>query len=286
MTHAAPRRPTTLPKIWMAPVLAAVAMVVATAIGWLSRSILVDFVAWWPLWFALLGVGVMIRGRRVGALRLSGLVSLSMVVALIVFVVGHVQAWPIMPSSVSALVGSPDTGVTTAALSARMDGELEISTIPSGDLYRVTPVRGGGNVGIPRSVERTQDGSVSVELAENPDPGLYQFAGWRLTLSSKPTWTLSLGGVIVADLSALSIEAVQLEGSGSVVLGSADGSTPVSTDGDFTIRVPAGAAIRVVGPAEVPSGWIPSDDGYSSPTEGQGWVIAISEGSLVRITES
>lgn len=286
MTHAAPRRPTTLPKIWLAPVLAAVGMVIATAIGWLSRSILVDFVAWWPLWLALIGAGLVVRGRRVGALRLSGLISLAMVLALGVFVVGHVQAWPIMPSSVSALVGSPDAGVSSAALSARMDGELEVSTVPAGDLYRVTPVRGGGNVGIPGAVERSQDGLVSVELAENPNPGLYQFAGWRLTLSSVPTWALSLGGVIAADLSGLSIESVQLEGSGSVILGTALGGTPVATDGDFTIRVPKGVAVRVVGPAEVPAGWIPSEDGYSSPIEGQGWVIAISEGSVVRITES
>jgi hypothetical protein len=206
-------------------------------------------------------------------------------VLLACFVFAHVRGWPMMPSSVERLQGSADTSVEASALSARMGGELRIRADSSGSLYTVAPLRGGGDIGIPGSVEHSQGGSVSVELIPNPDPGLYQFSGWNLTLSIKPVWNLSLRGVIDADMTALNITSLQIEGSGSVSVGEPDGISPISVDGEFMIELPAGVPVRVVGPAEVPDGWLAFEGDIVSPSEGQGWIIAISEGSVVRIKE-
>lgn len=219
-------------------------------------------------------------------MRVSGLVSLALVGGIVAFMVGHLQGWPVMPSSAAHLTGSADAGVETAALSARIDGRLDVLVDSSGFLYDVVPIRSGGDVGVPDALERTQDSSTSVELTEPADPGLYQFAGWELGVSPTPIWTLSLKGKIEADLRLLSVESLQVEGSGTVRLGVPNGSSPVATDGDFTIEVPAGTPVRVIGPASVPGTWLTNENGFESPQEGPGWVIAISEGSVVNIVET
>lgn len=285
MTHAAPRRPTKFPRVWLAPLLAVAVMVIATALDLLSRSILIDFAAWWPVWLAMIAAWFLSRGRRVGALRVSGLVSLGLLAVFFAFVVGHIQGWSLMPSSVSHLEGSSEVAVSTAAISARMDGDLKVTAGTTRVLYSVAPLRGGGNIGIPRAVERSQDGSVSVDLTEVVEPGLYRFAGWDVVLSTMPRWSLSLGGTVDADLSTLEVESIQLEGSGVVRLGPTDGNSPISVDGKFTIFVPTGAPVRVIGPATVPQGWQSSDGVFTSPEGGMGWVIGVGEGSSVEIRE-
>lgn len=285
MTHAAPRRQSRIPKAWLLPAVAGVLMVIATAVGSLSRSVLIDFVAWWPIW-GLVGIaGWFSRGRRLGALRVSGVVSLGALAILVVFLIAHVQGWPVMPSSVPNLHGSDDAGVETAALSARISGDLVVAVETSSALYSVVPLRGGGDVGVPGAKESAQDGHVSVALTEPDDPGLYQFSGWRVGLSRNALWSLSLAGTIEAALEGLAFESIQIDGSGVMRLGAATVSTPVSVAGTLTITVPSDIPIRVIGPAEVPSGWTIGEAGATSPTEGQGWVIAVADGATVRITE-
>lgn len=285
MTHAAPRRQSKIPKAWLLPATAGALIITATAVGILSRSVLIDFVAWWPVWALVALAGWVGRGRRLGALRISGILSLAVMGLLAVFLIGHVLGWPVMPSTVPRLQGSPDADVETAALSARIAGDLVVVPETSGSLYSVVPLRGGGDVGVPSANESAQDGNVSVAFTEPEDPGLYQFSGWRVGLSPNARWSLTLAGSINAALEGLAFESVQIDGSGVVRLGQATSSTPVSVAGTFTIDVPRNIPVRVVGPAEVPDGWTIGDAGATSPTEGQGWVIAVAGGATVRITE-
>jgi hypothetical protein len=254
-------------------------------LGWLSRSVVIDFLAWWPVWVLIALVGVLARGRRIGKMRLSGLVPLLALVALGVFFAGHLIGWDVMPSSTASLVGPASDSVTTAAMSARIDGRLDVGPSQPGYLYSVVPIRTGGDTGLPEAVERTQGESMAVILEPVADPGLYTFAGWSLELDPSPAWALSLGGDLSADLTALRVTELQIEGEGSIRLGSAIGETPVAIAGEFEMEVPSGAAVRVVGSAEVPGNWTETADGWQSPAGSAGWVVSVGEGSTLAITE-
>jgi len=126
---------------------------------------------------------------------------------------------------------------------------------------------------------------MAVILEPVADPGLYTFAGWSLELDPSPAWALSLGGDLSADLTALRVTELQIEGEGSIRLGSAIGETPVAIAGEFEMEVPSGAAVRVVGSAEVPGNWTETADGWQSPAGSAGWVVSVGEGSTLAITE-
>lgn len=282
MTHAAPRR--RRGKTWVLPAVAAGLVVAAVALDALSRAVFFDAVSWWPVWLVLAGLVLWGRDLKVGSLRLPGLVAVTTVAVIAAFVLGHLQGWAFMPSSGGSLSGSADQGYTSAALSARLPGGgLEVGVGAAGLLYDAVPIRRGGDVPLPKAVERSQDGSVSIELAAVDGPGWERWAGWSLSLSPTPVWTLTLEGDIDADLSGLALENLQVIGSGSVVVGPVTMSTPMTVAGDFVIDVPAGTPVRVIGPAEVPSDWVRSGTGATSPVEGQGWVISVAEGAIVQI---
>ncbi len=284
MTHTASGSKTGVPKGWLLPAAVLVVILLSAAIGWLSRSVVIDFVAWWPLWLLLGGLAFFAGQRKVGRMRLAGLIPLVATAALFLFVIGHIQGWEAMPSSSASLVGPASGSVTNAALSARIDGRVDAVAAESGFLYSVSPIRTGGGTGLPQAVERTQGTSIAVDLEPVDDPGLYTFAGWNLQLDPAPTWNVSLGGTIEADLSALRLTELQMEGDGIVTLGQPIAETPVRVSGDFEVRIPTGTAARVVGEAVVPEDWVQTADGWTSPAGDGGWVISVSEGAILEIT--
>jgi hypothetical protein len=286
MTHTASGSSPGVPRAWLLPIGVLVGILLAAVAGWLSRSVVVDFVAWWPVWLLVGSLTFVAGRRRLGKVRLSGLVPLVALAALGVFLAFHILGWDVMPSSSASLVGPSSDTVTTAAMSARIDGRLKVGLGQPGFLYSVVPIRTGGDTGLPEAVERTQGASMAVVLEPVSDPGLYSFAGWSLGLDPAPAWSLSLGGVLSADLTALRVTELQLEGEGSVRLGTPMAETPVSVSGDFEIEVPNGSAVRVVGVAEVPEGWTETSDGWDSPAGAGGWVVSVSEGSTLAITEA
>ena len=75
MTHVAGGSRRGVPKVWVLPVLALVLILVAISLGFLSRSVLVDLIAWWPVWLALVVIAFLARGRRWGRVRVSALVE-------------------------------------------------------------------------------------------------------------------------------------------------------------------------------------------------------------------
>lgn len=273
------------PRAWLVPLLI-VAGVVGTALfGLLSRSVLLDLVAWWPVWLGLVLlalIGWIRRRRQAGA---GGPVPLLATFILILFINAHLYGWDAMPSAASRLTGPEVDGITAAALSARIDGELSIAVADHGFLYSVEPLRRGGDVALPAAMEREEGVALAVVLEPVTDAGLYTFSGWELALHPGPVWTLTLSGMLDGDFRGVAVAGVQLEGSGELTMGRADTPTPVTVSGTYTLTVPAGVAVTVVGEAQVPGGWTRTDSGYQSPTAGEGWVISIAPGAAVRIVE-
>ena len=283
MTHIAGGSRRGVPKVWVLPVLAVVLILVAIAIGFLSRSVLVDLIAWWPVWLVLVVIAFLARGRRWGRVRVSALVAILSVIVLGAFISGHILGWAAMPSAATGLNGPQAGSVSTGALSARIDGQLEVGSGQSGFLYAVEPVRRGGQIGPPTANEQLQGPNIAVALDPLPDPGLYTFAGWVVDLDEAPTWNLSLAGDIEADLTRLRLSSLQVDGAGSAALGAAPESIVVTVSGVFEIILPPGVPARVVGEATVPAGWAQTNDGYESPTAGAGWVISVGEGSSLTV---
>jgi hypothetical protein len=68
-------------------------------------------------------------------------------------------------------------------------------------------------------------------------------------------------------------------------LGSPTGETPVVVLGDFRVRVPADAPVRVVGVASVPASWTLTDFGAVSPGLGEGWVLTVVGDGSVAVSD-
>jgi hypothetical protein len=230
-------------------------------------------------------IAILARGRRWGRFRVSALVPILVVLTIGLFVTGHVLGWAAMPSTSTKLIGPGPGSATTVALSAQVDGVLEVGSGQSGFLYAVEPVRRGGEVGPPAAVEQIQGASLSVRLEQIADPGLYTFAGWTLDLEETPTWNLLLGGEVDANLRRLRLKGLQLNGEGRASLGTVSESVVVNISGKFEIVVPPATPVRVVGDAVVPGTWIDNAEGSASPTTGDGWVFSVGDGSSLTVTE-
>jgi hypothetical protein len=265
------------------PALALTLLLVAAYLGYLSRSVIHDLIAWWPVWLLLVILLILARGRRWGRVRVSALVAIISLGAVALFVTGHILGWAAMPSASTDLNGPQAGSVSTGALSARIAGVLRVGSGQSGFLYAVEPLRRGGEIGPPVAVEQLQGANIAVHLEGSPDPGLYTYAGWEIDLDESPTWSLALGGDIEADLSRLRLSSVQLDGEGSVRLGLPTNNVVVTIAGDFELTVPPDVPARVVGQATVPTDWVQVDDGFESPVPGRGWVISVGQGASLSI---
>ena len=109
MTHIAGGSRRGVPKVWILPVLALVMILIAISLGILSRSVLVDLIAWWPVWLVLVVLAFLSRGRRWGRVRVSALVAILSVLVLGAFITGHILGWTAMPSAATVLNG-PQAG--------------------------------------------------------------------------------------------------------------------------------------------------------------------------------
>jgi len=283
MTHrnGGPRR--SVPRAWVLPALALTLLLAAAYLGYLSRSVIHDLIAWWPVWLILVILVILARGRRWGRVRVSAMVAIVWLGAVGLFVTGHILGWAAMPSASTDLNGPQAGSVSTGALSARIAGVLRVDSGQSGFLYAVEPLRRGGEIGPPVAVEQLQGANIAVLLEDSPDPGLYTYAGWEIDLDESPTWSLALGGEIEADLSRLRLSSVQLDGVGTVSLGQPTKDVVVTVAGDFELTIPPDAPARVVGQATVPADWVEVDDGFESPVPGTGWVISVGQAASLRV---
>lgn len=272
------------PRIWLIPIGAMTLLLGVAVSGRLSRSIVADLIAWWPVWLGITVAAVLLRERKIGQVRVAGIIPVIALLFVSLFAWGHLAGWTIMPSASQRLVGPETAGFTDAALEARIDGVMEVEG-GSEFLYRVEPVKRGGGVGIPTAGEELVDSTVSVLLEPPVDPGLYTYAGWDLMLAEGPRWSLILDGAIEADLTSLTIEDLSVDGSGVVELGEVEDETRVTVGGAFRVVVLDGVPARVVGEASVPASWTLDAQGAVSPVLGAGWVIEVRSGATLTVSE-
>lgn len=284
MTHRTVGFGRGFPRSWILPIAVLTIILGVAASGRLSRAIVADLIAWWPIWLGLAITAYLLRERKVGKFRVAGLVPMVALVFAGLFIWGHLGGWSLMPSASQRLVGPEPGNVAVASLTADIDGKLLVSG-GSEFLYVVEPVKRGGGIGIPTATEHVVDSSTQVVLEAPADPGLYSYAGWDVSLADGPVWNLSLSGAIEADLTGLSISEAVVEGAGTVILGETLGETPVTVNGSFRIVVPADVPARVVGVAAVPATWILDSEGAAAPLSGGGWVVTVVGDSTLTVTE-
>ena len=284
MTHPAVGFGRGFPRTWIFPIAALTLLLGVAASGRLSRAIVADFIAWWPVWIGIGIAAYVFRERKIGKFRVAGLIPLIALAFVALFTWGHLAGWSLMPSASQRLVGPEVTGVEQAALTADIDGRIEVSG-GAEFLYVVEPIKRGGTIGIPAANEQVEESLISVELEPPADPGLYGYSGWSLSLSSSPVWALDLSGSIHANLAAVTVSSLSLSGAGTVRLGGVGQETPFAVNGSFQVVAPRDTPVRVVGVASVPASWTLTEDGAVSPTPGEGWIITILGESSVAISE-
>lgn len=284
MTHGAVGFGRGFPRSWIFPITALTILLGIAALGGLSRSIVADLIAWWPMWVAIGIAAYLLRERNIGGLRVAGLIPLVAFVIVLLFIWGHLAGWAVMPSASQRLVGPDAATFSEAALVADVDGEIGVS-VGEGFLYAVEPIRGAGHVGIPAANEHVDGSTIEVDLDPPEDPGFYSYAGWDLALSTSPDWHLDLSGVVDADLTSFNLNGLNLDGAGTVRLGTTLTETAVTIRGSYSVVIPAGAQARVIGVASVPATWTLTQDGAVSPAGGDGWVITVVGDATLNLRE-
>jgi hypothetical protein len=245
--------------------------------------VVLDLVAWWPVWLLVIAMAWYARDRRLGMVKMAGLVPLLAFGVVMLFLAGHLRGWGLMPSASGRLIGPVATDYEDAALTAAIDGVVSVHG-GAGFLYEALPLRWGGEVGVPEAFEEATEESIFVTLRSPADPGLQAFSGWEIRLSTLPSWELTLSGSVRADLSQVHLIDLDVSGSGEVTLGPVSRATEAAVVGGFIVHVPGDVPVRVVGDAAVPDDWQRLDDGWQSPTLGDGWVITAGPGTRVAIT--
>ncbi len=259
---------------------------IAMGAGALSTSVILDVVSLWPVWVGAAGLFLVLKGRRVGRIRLQGLVPLILTILLLVVLAGNALGLPWLPSASAQLNGPAVEDVTRASFRSRVGGEVVLIGVPSEVAYRVVPLRGAGATGVPSAVESHEDGSLSVQLTPDPDPGLLSFRGIDVSLSTTPSWEVDLAGSMAVDVTGLRLRRLVASGDGEIALGAVTVTTPVSLIGTFRLTVPNDVAVRVDGVASVPDDWSSQDGSVVAPTPGEGWLITVTDGSSIEIAYS
>lgn len=251
--------------------------------GLITTAVILDLIAWWPVWLGVLGLAILLRRSAARSVRTGGVTALLLALAAAAFLAGHLAGWTVMPSAGGRLVGPVPDGVEAASLTAVIHGRVDVGS-GSDFLYQVLPIRWGGQYGLPRAFEEVPNTeTINVDLALVDHPGLSSFAGWDILLSDQPIWSLDLAGVLAADLSGLDILSLVVGGSGNVKLGDSDFVRMIEVSGVFQIEFPRGVAVTVVGEASVPDDWLSTEDGWASPSGGDAWVVTVLPGSSVTV---
>lgn len=277
---------------WIVVLALAVAASVGLVAGILSPALVVDLVAMWPLVLGVIAAGLIgsWRGRRHHA-RAGAILPLAIFTALVLAISLHLGGWSQLPTAETRLTGPPAEELSNPTrLMVQISGDLIVGSDADGAGYRVDPILRGGSVGVPQATETTVDGAFSIVLGSAQEaPSWYRFSGWKVGLAPIVGWRLVLNGVIDADLTGVEVDALAMGGSGEVRLGAPpEDGAEVVLSGDFDLSVPSGGAVRVIGPAGVPSAWARDSDGYSSPQAGSGaasWTVRVKGETPVRLTE-
>lgn len=280
--YAAPRRGGPWPvAAWLMVPVSLGALAVAVLIGALSPVLVLDLLSLWPV--AAAGVLLLIPAFffRKSHPRLIAVPALVVLTWVLLGAAAHVSGWAPLPSGSAGLTGPP-VSTSLARLTVSLPaGEVRVGS-GAAEAFTVQPIPTGGDVGAPQSVERVASGELQVVLEERPDDPWFRFGGWEIAVSAQPSWAFDIEGATVdIDLSSLTVRAVAVTGDGTVRLGAGTGRVQLS--GDLTVVLAAGAPARVEGTASVPVDWAEVDGAPTAPADGDGWTLAVEDGSSVTV---
>lgn len=273
-------------------------LAVGVAIRLLSPAIFLDIGALWPIGAALLALGWVTR-RIWPVTRLAHApVAPLLVFTWMVFSVSlHFTDIGALPSRSADLKGPPveQMGFSTLAVQMR-EGRLTVLTGSGPSAYQVEMTRRGGGAGIPLAVESTGDRGEEITIIDVRDPLPFDIelpvqdnawlrsSGWRVGLHPDPTWNLTLAAPEVSlDLRSIRLAGLAVAGKGAIKVGGMSGPTRMVLSGSFTIEVPPGVPVEVLGAAVVPEEWTVDGDRAWSGERGTGWDITVMEESSAQI---
>jgi len=243
----------------------------------LARAVLLDVVALWPLAAlaaVLAPVSWALRRRLPVLPTVVPLLLLTWLLAGVGWFLADGVGSP--PSRAGDITG-PNERPTIGALGLEVEGDLLVEDVAGVD-YRVATSLSGGSTPAPEAFEALDGEALGVVVRSRSGDGWYASAGWRLGLRAGTSWTLDLAAdEIDADLTAVTLDTVTLDGDGTVLLPVGGGSVSV-VGGTLTLVIPDGTPTTVTGPASTPDGW--ADAGESA-------VLAITvDGGTVTVEEA
>ena len=277
-------------------------LAVGVAIRLLSPAILLDVGALWPIGAALLALGWVTR-RIWPTTRLAHAPVTPLVIfTWLVFSVSlHFTDVGSLPSRSADLKGPPvdQVGFSTLAVQMR-EGRLTVLTGSGPSAYQVEMTRRGGGAGIPLAVESAGDQGGEITIIDVRDPLPFDLdlpvqdnawlrsSGWSVGLHPDPTWNLTLAAPEISlDLRNIRLAGLAVAGEGAIKVAEASTPTRMVLSGSFTIEVPAGVPVEVLGAAVVPEEWTVDGDTAWFGERGAGWDITVmEEGSAQIVTAS
>ncbi len=253
--------------VWVGLAVAVLFAVVAAYNGWLMRAVLLDILSLWPgLAVSLVLLALrsrMTKHRRTFLRQGPGAAAPFLVLTWLVVGLGsHLTGWEALPSSAANLAGPPAEGqIAGAVLDLHTDGQVTLdgrATL----LYEVGQMRVGGDVAPARSSEMVAGDEVVVRITEESEPGWFASAGWNVSVSALPEWSVNIvAGSVEADLTAVRLTSLRVAADGRVRLGPAPGDVPVFVAGALVMEIPSDASVEVTGSVQVGPGWEVSADG-------------------------
>lgn len=273
-------------------------LAVGVAIRLLSPAILLDIGALWPIGAALLAMGWVTR-KIWPTMRLAHAPVTPLVIfTWLVFSVSlHFTDIGLLPSRSADLRGPPVEQIGHSTLAVQMrEGGLTVSTGTGPSAYQVQMTRRGGGAGLPLAVESEGDHGGEITIIDTRDPLPFDLdlplrdnawlrsAGWKVGLHPDPTWNLTLAAPDVSlDLRSIRLAGLAVAGEGHIKVGATSTPTKIVLSGSFTIEVPAGVPVEVLGAAIVPEEWMVEGDMAWFGERGAGWDITVVEEGSVQI---
>jgi hypothetical protein len=122
---------------------------------------------------------------------------------------------------------------------------------------------------------------------ERPDAGWFESAGWNVTISRTPAWSLVVSASEVdLDLATVPVESLDVVADGVVRVGSPLGDVAVRIAGSVELSIPTSATVEIIGTASVPNGWTETDTGWFNEGSGTSrFVVTVDDGASLTVRQ-
>lgn len=268
--------------LWLLATMSFAALSASIAASLLSTSLILDLAALWPLaviGLILIPIGLIRSGAKVAApavLLVWAFLGLGL----------HLLAPQILPSSagdISSGVLSDEIGTAQASF-AEVD-RIDVGFAAQADLLELSMLREGGAVAPPEITPVVGDGRADLVVGQRENPGYFRFSGWSTTLDIGPAWELSvISPALTVDTRGATQVSLSATGTGTISLSAVGNPSDLELAGIFTLLVPRGLGIEVLGPADVPADWVTTSQGSAVPDAIASWLVIVADGSQVTVS--